>query len=65
MTAIPRLISVALLLFAARWQCVAQNTFTDAETDGVKAFLRDNFNGRKDCMVIGLIDEHGSQVFGG
>ena len=65
MTAVPRLISVALLLFVARWQCGAQNTFTDAEINGVQAFLRDNFSGKKDCMVIGLIDEHGSKVFGG
>jgi CubicO group peptidase (beta-lactamase class C family) len=65
MTALPRLISVALLLSATRLPSVAQNTFTDAETDGVKSFLRDNFNARKDCMVIGLIDERGSQVFGG
>src|SRR3954452_25159077 len=65
MTAFPKPISFALLLFAIRLQCVGQNTFTEAETDGVKSFLRDNFNGRKDCMVIGLIDERGSKVFGG
>src|SRR3954470_18769866 len=65
MTVILRLISVALFLFATHWSSVAQNTFTDSEVNDVKAFLHDNFNGKKDCMVIGLIDEHGSQLFGG
>ncbi|HSU57428.1 MAG TPA: serine hydrolase [Candidatus Dormibacteraeota bacterium] len=65
MTVLPRLTSVALLLFATCFSSLAQNTFTDSEASDVKAFLHDNFNGKKDCIVIGLIDEHGSQVFGG
>jgi CubicO group peptidase (beta-lactamase class C family) len=30
-----------------------------------KRFFATIFNGKKDCLVIGLIDERGSQVFGG
>lgn len=33
--------------------------------DSVKTFLHDNFDGKKDCMVIGLVDELGTQVFAG
>src|SRR5262245_42030724 len=41
----------------------AQNQFSPSETDTIKTFLRDNItNG---CMVIGLVDDKGSQVFSG
>jgi CubicO group peptidase (beta-lactamase class C family) len=45
-------------LFAA-----AQDSFTDADGDGVRVFLRNNFKDTHACMVIGLLDEHGPQVF--
>jgi serine-type D-Ala-D-Ala carboxypeptidase/endopeptidase len=60
-----QLLAIAPFLVATSLEVAAQNTFTEAETEGVKAFLRENFDGRKDCMVIGLVDEQGSKVFGG
>jgi D-alanyl-D-alanine-carboxypeptidase/D-alanyl-D-alanine-endopeptidase len=55
---------LATLLLASVWQSAAQNTFTDAEVHDCKSFVREHFSGKKDCLVIGLIDEHGSRVFG-
>jgi CubicO group peptidase (beta-lactamase class C family) len=39
----------------------AQNTFTDAEADGIKSFLHDNLTNA--CMVIGLADAQGTRIF--
>jgi serine-type D-Ala-D-Ala carboxypeptidase/endopeptidase len=64
-TTISRFVYCALIFFATRFQGAAQNTFTDAEADSIKTFLHDNFDGRKECMVIGLVDESGSKVFSG
>jgi CubicO group peptidase (beta-lactamase class C family) len=53
------------LWLAAQLPAVAQNYFTDADTDGIKAFLHAAFCGTNTntCMVIGLLDERGSKVF--
>jgi D-alanyl-D-alanine-carboxypeptidase/D-alanyl-D-alanine-endopeptidase len=60
-----RLACLALVLLITRFaSAVEQNNFTDAEISSIKAFLHENFDGRKDCMVIGLVDESGTKVFG-
>jgi len=58
-----RFVSFIMLLLAAQFLAAAQNSFTDSEADGLKAFLRDNFRQTNACMVIGLADEHGSRIF--
>src|SRR5258708_20979037 len=50
-------------LFAAQFPAAAQNSFTDAEADGIKAFLHDNFRQTNACMVIGLADQRGNRIF--
>ena len=57
-----RLLFAALLL-AARLVPSAQNQFTAAETDSIKAFLRNNFRETNACIVIGLVDEGGNRIF--
>ncbi len=57
-----RLVCCAALLFLAKLLAGAQNTFTDAEADGIKAFLHDNIRQTNAAMVIGLVDERGSRV---
>src|SRR6266487_566105 len=64
-TTIARICGFALCLLAARIPGVAQDKFTDAEAESVKAFLHDTFDGKNECMVIGLVDEQGAQVFSG
>jgi len=54
-----RFVSFIMLLLAAQFLAAAQNSFTDSEADGLKAFLRDNFRQTNACMVIGLADERG------
>ena len=51
------------LLFAAQFPAGAQNSFSYAEADGIKAFLHDNFRQTNACMVIGLVDQHGNKIF--
>src|SRR6266404_9190618 len=58
-----RFVCFAALLLTPRFPAVAQNHFVDAEADGIKAFLRDNFRQTNACMVIGLVDEHESRIF--
>src|SRR5882762_80725 len=60
-----RLVCCAALLFAARFPAAAQSYFTDADADGIKAFLHATFSGTNTniCLVIGLVDERGSKVF--
>src|SRR6188474_2505953 len=57
-----RLLFAALLL-AARLVPSAQNQFTAAEADTIKAFLRNNFRETNACIVIGLVDEGGNRIF--
>ena len=51
------------LLFAGLFLAAAQDGFTDAEADGIKAFLHDNFRQTNACMVIGLADQRGNRIF--
>lgn len=37
--------------------------FSDAEADGIKTFLQDNFADKEAGMVIGILDENGHRVF--
>jgi D-alanyl-D-alanine-carboxypeptidase/D-alanyl-D-alanine-endopeptidase len=60
-----RLVFLGTLLLAPRFQGAAQNTFTQSELDPIRAFLHHAFDGRNDCMVIGLVDERGNRVFSG
>src|ERR1017187_713033 len=41
---------------------LGQDGFTD--DTAIKAFLHENFDGKNVGMVIGLVDEHGSRIFG-
>src|SRR6266516_1658012 len=59
-----RFLFCAALLIAAQFPAAAHNSFTDAEADGIRAFLRDNFGQTNACMVIGLADQRGNRVFG-
>lgn len=52
------------VVFAAQCRAAAQNAFTDREADSIKTFLHEAFDGKKECMVIGLGDEKGARVFG-
>jgi len=58
-----RFVCYVVLLFAAPFQAEAQNSFTDAEAEGIKAFLHDNFRQTNACMVIALADQRGNRVF--
>src|SRR3982751_2189297 len=52
-----------LILAASFPAAAAQNTFTDAEAEGVKAFLQDNFAHTNAGMVTGLLDRSGNRTF--
>src|SRR5438094_3341363 len=64
MTITSRLFCITGVLFVVHLTASAQNNFTDAEADGIKAFLHDNFRQTNACMVIGLADQRGNRVFG-
>jgi CubicO group peptidase (beta-lactamase class C family) len=57
-----RAIAIAIFVFPlpTLW---AQSEFVDSRSKVVNVFLQDNFLNTKNCMVIGIIDEHGSRVF--
>ena len=50
--------NILIILFSGFFLCSGS-----AKSDSVKTFLHDGFAGKKDCMVIGLVDETGSKVF--
>src|SRR6266516_348573 len=52
-----RFVCFTILLLATQFRAAAQNSFTDAEADGIKAFLLDNFRQTNACMVIGLFKD--------
>ncbi len=58
-----RFICFAALLLRTSFPATAQNTFTDGEADGIKAFLHENFRQTNACMVIGLADQRGNRIF--
>ena len=51
-------------LAAAPLPSAAQSNFTEAERTSVESFLRDNFTNKNACIVVGLLDERGSKIFG-
>lgn len=57
-------LTCALLIGAAGADSAAAQGFTDAETQGIQAFLDQQFADRADGMVVGLIDENGTRVLG-
>src|SRR6266849_2662722 len=63
MNAATRLFCFAGLTLARQFLAAAQNSFTDAEAKGIKLFLHDNFRQTNACIVIGLVDKHGSRSF--
>ena len=63
MNAATRLFCFAGLTLARQFLAAAQNSFTDAEAKGIKLFLHDNFRQTNGCIVIGLVDKHGSRSF--
>src|SRR6267378_7958147 len=63
MTIASRLLCVIEVLFVVQLAATAQNRFSDAEADGIKAFLHENFRQTNACMVIGLADQRGDRIF--
>src|SRR6266571_4950782 len=63
MTITSRLFCVTGVLFVVQLAAAAQNGFTDAEADGIRAFLHDNFRQTNACMVIGFADQRGNRIF--
>lgn len=61
-TTIELLVVIAIAVLATP-RLPGQDGFTDDED--IKSFLHNHFDGRKTGMVIGLVDEHGSRIFGG
>jgi CubicO group peptidase (beta-lactamase class C family) len=53
----------AILFSAARFPAAGQNGFSEADTDGIKAFLQQNFAKTNAGMVIALLDESGNRIF--
>jgi CubicO group peptidase (beta-lactamase class C family) len=51
-----------VFLFAVQFSAAAQDSITDDAA--IKNFLHDSFDGKNAGMVIGLVDERGSRIFG-
>src|SRR5438045_5890197 len=60
-TLIESLVVIAIIA-SIPFSILAQDGFTNDAA--IKTFLHDNFDGKKVGMVIGLVDEHGSRIFG-
>src|SRR6266567_39673 len=56
------LLLVIAIVTSATFPLLGQDGF--ANDDAIKAFLHDNFDGKNVGMVIGLVDEKGSRIFG-
>src|SRR5437773_8929955 len=63
MTITSRLFCITGVLIVVQLTAAAQNSFTDAEVNGIKAFLHDNFLQTNACIVIGLADQRGNRIF--
>ena len=61
---IRRLVCFTALVLAAALPAAAQSGFTDSDADAIQAFLRRTFTNGNPGMVIGILDQHGSKVFG-
>src|SRR6185369_12740347 len=57
-----RSIYFAIFLLAAGFPAAAENGFTNAEADAIKAFLQQNFGHTNAGMVIGLLESNGSRI---
>jgi CubicO group peptidase (beta-lactamase class C family) len=53
----------AILFSTARVLLAGQSGFSEADTDGIKAFLQENFANTNAGMVVALLDERGSRIF--
>jgi CubicO group peptidase (beta-lactamase class C family) len=62
-TAFHRLVCFSWLVLAAP-SPAAQAVFTDADADGIRMFLGRTFTNGHAGMVIGIVDQGGSRVFG-
>src|SRR5436190_454234 len=58
-----RFLFFSVPLLTTCFSVVAQNYFTDAEAEGVSAFLRDHFKETNASIVIGTVDERGTKIF--
>ena len=56
-------VCLTVFLSAEQFTPAAQNEFSNAEADGIKTFLQDNFRQTNACMVVGLVDKRGSRIF--
>jgi D-alanyl-D-alanine-carboxypeptidase/D-alanyl-D-alanine-endopeptidase len=58
-------IRCAALVLTAQFLNASPSSFSEADSDGIKTFLRDNFppTNLPTCMVIGWVDSQGSRVF--
>ena len=54
----------SLLVLTALLPAAAQTSFTEAEAEGIQAFLRKSFSEGNAAMVIGILDQHGGRTFG-
>src|SRR5215469_2314969 len=54
-------LSCLVLLMLSSHRCAAADEDFD---DSLKAFLHDNFDGKRCGMVIGIVDQHEAKVFG-
>lgn len=59
-----RLVYLSAVILAFPISAAAENGFVDTHADAVESFLRDRFAASNAGMVIGLLDECGSRVFG-
>lgn len=58
-----RSVCLGLLVLASPFPAKAQSGFSEAEADGVRAFLRTTFTNGNAGMVIGILDRRGSSLF--
>src|SRR5436309_15142492 len=57
-----KLLVVICIISGTAFSLLAQDGFTDDAA--IKTFLHESFDGKNVGMVIGLVDEHGSRIFG-
>src|SRR3954454_22725057 len=55
--------SVCFVIACLASPCWAVTQDTSFDTAAIKEFLHRNFDGKNAGMVIGVVDEHGSQIF--
>jgi D-alanyl-D-alanine-carboxypeptidase/D-alanyl-D-alanine-endopeptidase len=55
--------SVCVAIVCLACPCLANAQVEGFDTEAIREFLHRNFDGKNAGMVIGIVDEHGSQVF--